>query len=270
MWCVPKLDEHYVARMDDVLDTLAQPPDAAEPVVALDERPVVLRDSARQGRPGAPGRLARMDYEYVRRGTANIFCIVEPKVGRHMTFATPNRKAVQFARALRKIAHRYPSARTIHLVLDNLSTHSQNSLCTAFGDQAGRALWNRFTVHYTPKHGSWLNPPRSRRAYGRASAWIGSASARSPSFAGERLDGTLKLIGDAARSPGGSRRNGPARCSSSTRSIRLGRGTSTVGARVAPGPPYRSGRAELPHPAPALGSGAEAHCGIGMRDSRER
>ncbi|MCY1053542.1 IS630 family transposase [Nannocystis sp. SCPEA4] len=144
--------------MDDVLDTLAQPQDAAEPVVALDERPVVLRDSARQGRCASPGRLARMDYEYVRRGTANIFCIVEPKAGRHMTFATPNRKGCEFARALRKIARRYSSARTIHLVMDNLSTHSQNSLCTAFGDQAGRALWNRFTVHYTPKHGSWLNP----------------------------------------------------------------------------------------------------------------
>jgi hypothetical protein len=158
MWCVPRLDEQYVARMDDVLDTLAQPPDAAEPVVALDERPVVLRDAARPGRPGAPGRVARPDYEYVRRGTANIFCIVEPKVGRHMTYATSNRKAYQFARALSKIARRYPTARTIHLVMDNLNTHCQNSLCATYGGQVGRALWSRFTVHYTPKHGSWLNP----------------------------------------------------------------------------------------------------------------
>ena len=158
MWCVPRLDEQYVARMEDVLDTMAQPPDEAEPVVALDERPVVLRDPARPGRSAAPGRIARQDYEYVRRGTANIFCIVEPKVGRHMTYATRNRTAKQFARALKRIANRYPSAKTIHLVMDNLNTHSQNSLCTAFGGEVGRALWGRFTVHYTPKHGSWLNP----------------------------------------------------------------------------------------------------------------
>lgn len=158
MWCVPKLDEQYVARMDDLLDTLAQPLDVAEPVVALDERPVVLRDSARPGRTASPGRMARQDYEYVRRGTANIFCIVEPKAGRHMTYATKNRTAKQFARALRRISARYPTAKTIHLVMDNLNTHSQNSLCTTFGAEEGQALWSRFTVHYTPKHGSWLNP----------------------------------------------------------------------------------------------------------------
>nr|WP_276600247.1 MULTISPECIES: transposase [unclassified Nannocystis] len=102
---------------------MAQPADASEPVVALDERPVVLRDPARPGRPASPGRMARQDYEYVRRGTANIFCIVEPKAGRHLTYATPNRTAKQFARALRRIAQRYRSARTIHLVMDNLNTH---------------------------------------------------------------------------------------------------------------------------------------------------
>lgn len=166
MWCVPKIDEEFVARMDDVLDTLAQPADASEPVVALDERPVVLRDPARPGRTASPGRMARQDYEYVRRGTANIFCIVEPKAGRHLTYATPNRTARQFARALRKIAQRYRSARTIHLVMDNLNTHRENSLCTTFGDDAGRELWGRFTVHYTPKHGSWLNP-----AENEASLW---------------------------------------------------------------------------------------------------
>ena len=116
MWCVPKLDEQYVARMDDLLDTLAQPLDVAEPVVALDERPVVLRDSARPGRTASPGRIARQDYEYVRRG------IVEPKAGRHMTYATKNRTAKQFARALRRISARYPTAKTIHLVMDNLNT----------------------------------------------------------------------------------------------------------------------------------------------------
>jgi len=158
MWCVPKLDEEYVKRMEEVLETLAKPLNEREPVVALDERPVQLLDSARPGTPMAPGRLARSDYEYVRHGTANIFCIVEPKGGGHLTHATRNRKAPRFADAVKRIAAAYPTARTIHLVMDNLNTHCQKSLTDAFGELEGRRLWRRFTVHHTPKHASWLNP----------------------------------------------------------------------------------------------------------------
>ncbi len=112
----------------------------------------------RPGTPLAPGKLARRDYEYARRGTANVFCIVEPTRGRHHTHATPNRKAARFARALRRIAQAHPAAKTIHLVMDNLNTHCAKSLSDSFGEREGRRLWARFTVHYTPKHGSWLNP----------------------------------------------------------------------------------------------------------------
>jgi hypothetical protein len=104
-----------------------------------------------------PGVLARRDYEYVRRGTANVFCIIEPKEGRRLTYATKNRTGLAFARALRRVARRYPKAKRIHLVVDNLSTHSEKSLTDAFGTTAGSALWRRFKVHYTPKHASWLN-----------------------------------------------------------------------------------------------------------------
>ena len=93
MWCVPKLDQEYLTRMENVLDLLAKPVNEREPVVALDERPVQLLDSARPGTPMAPGRVARRDYEYVRNGTANVFCIVAPKIGGHLTHATRNRKA---------------------------------------------------------------------------------------------------------------------------------------------------------------------------------
>jgi len=158
MWCVPKLDEEYVTRMEDVLETLAKPLNEREPVVALVERPVQLLDSARPGVPMVPGRIARNDYEYVRHGTANIFCIVEPKGGRHLTHATRNRKAPRFADAVKKIAAAHPTARTIHLVMDNLNTHCMKSLTDAFGALEGRRLWGRFTVHHTPKHASWLNP----------------------------------------------------------------------------------------------------------------
>ncbi len=159
--------------MEKVLDILSQPVDEHAPVVALDERPVQLLASARPGKPMVPGRLARQDYEYVRHGTANVFCIVEPKTGRHHTHVTCNRKAPQFAKALRRIARAHPAARTIHLVMDNLNTHCAKSLTDSFGEHEGRRLWARFTVHYTPKHGSWLNPAEleaslwSRQCLGR-------------------------------------------------------------------------------------------------------
>ena len=79
------------------------------------------------------------------------------RAGRHFTLPTPNRSAPEFAQALKTIVNRYPEARTIHLVMDNLNIHSRKSLTDYFGEERGRAIWNRLTVHYTPKHGSWLN-----------------------------------------------------------------------------------------------------------------
>src|SRR5207302_5699575 len=111
MWCVPELTAEFIERMEDVLRLYARKLDPEEPVVCLDERPVVLREDARRAEPMAPGKLARTDYEYVRCGTANIFCIVEPLTGRRLTFATANRKAPAFVRALRKVAQRYRSVR---------------------------------------------------------------------------------------------------------------------------------------------------------------
>ena len=144
--------------MEDVLNTLARPATPTEPVVALDERPVQLLDSKRKGRDVAPGKVARKDYEYLRKGVANTYCIVAPHEGRHLTHATPNRKAKPFAGALTRIAKAYPEAKTIHLIMDNLNIHREQSLIAALGPQRGRQLWSRFTVHYTPKHASWLNP----------------------------------------------------------------------------------------------------------------
>jgi len=158
MWCVPELNEEFIDRMEDVLRLLAQPFDCKQPVVALDERPVQLLDPERAGSAMRPGKPARVDYEYVRRGTANIFCAIEPLTGIRLTRATRNRTGAAYARMLARIANHYAYARTIHLVQDNLSTHTQKSLTTAFGTRVGQALWRRFTVHYTPKHGSWLNP----------------------------------------------------------------------------------------------------------------
>lgn len=157
MWCVPELNREYIERMEDVLSLYAKPYDADEPVVCLDERPVQLLDHARLGSAGRPGRIAREDYEYVRCGTANVFCGVEPRAGRHFTQATPNRKGPAFARMVARIVRKYPRARIIHMVVDNLSTHGRKSLTDHFGEERGSRLWKRVRFHYTPKHGSWLN-----------------------------------------------------------------------------------------------------------------
>src|SRR5579862_9534851 len=107
--------------------------------------------------PVKPGKVARRDYEYKRCGTANVFCGIEPKAGVHFTKVTPTRSSPEFADFILEIAAHYSAADTIHLVVDNLSTHTRKALTDRFGEEIGGWLWNRFTVHYTPTHGSWLN-----------------------------------------------------------------------------------------------------------------
>src|SRR5580692_6685138 len=121
MWCIAELNEEYIARMEDVLTIYEKPLSEREPVVCVDEKPVVLHADVRPPRPMRPGRIARRDSEYKREGTANVFCGVEPKAGRHFTRATPNRCSPRFADYLVEVASHYPRAKTIHLVLDNLS-----------------------------------------------------------------------------------------------------------------------------------------------------
>ena len=156
MWCVPDLTPEYIERMEDLLDLYERPHDASEPVVCLDEKPLKLHGSKRPSHRARDASL-RYDYEYRRYGTANLFVSVEPKAGRHFTKVTRTRHGREFAQMLREIAARYTRAAKIHLVVDNLSTHSLKVLRDALGDKAGQELWSRFEVHFTPKHGSWLN-----------------------------------------------------------------------------------------------------------------
>ena len=157
MWCVAELNDEDITRMEDVLETYEKPYDPAEPVVCLDEKPVTLHADVRPASAAKRGREARRDNGYERRGTANVFCAVEPKPGRHFTFPTPNRSAFEFARVAGELAMQYREAKTIHLVIDNLNIHRRKSLIDAFGIQVGTEIWERFTIYYTPKHGSWLN-----------------------------------------------------------------------------------------------------------------
>src|ERR1700677_4899450 len=124
---------------------------------ASTKKPVVLHRDIRAPKPAPPGHLARRDYEVKRGGTANVFSGVEPKAGRQFPEHTATRSAAEFADCLGEVVARYPEARTIHLVMDNLNTHSRKSLVKRHGEKLGGLLWNRFTMHYTPMHESWLN-----------------------------------------------------------------------------------------------------------------
>jgi transposase len=157
MSCVAELDEEYIARMEEVLAVYEKRFCGQELVVCVDEKPVVLHPEVRPPLAMRPGCVARRDGEYKRCGTANVFCGVEPKAGGYFPKVTATRCSPEFADYLLDIAVRYPQADTIHLVMDNLSSHTRKAVVERFGEKQSGWLWERFTVHYTPKHGSWLN-----------------------------------------------------------------------------------------------------------------
>src|SRR5215207_2968189 len=158
MWCVPKIDGAYVARMEDVLDLYAEPPDPKYPVVCLDESPVQLIGEVREPIAAAPGRIERVDYEDRRNGTVNLFVAVDAHRPWRKVSVTEQRTAQDYAERLRALVDvDYPDAACIRVVQDKLSTHTPGALYEAFpAPQAHRILeWLEF--HYTPKHASWLN-----------------------------------------------------------------------------------------------------------------
>ena len=137
MWCVSELDRAYLTKMEDVLALYEKSYCPKEPVVRLDEKPVSLHAEVRPGRPARPGHLAKRDNEYQRRGTANIFAVVEPKAGRHFTRATQNR-----------------SPRTIHLVVNNFNTHCETSLTKAGASPVASGVISRSTTRRSTAAGS--------------------------------------------------------------------------------------------------------------------
>lgn len=144
--------------MEDVLDLYEQPYDAKRPVICFDEKPVQLLSQTRVGRPLSPGRPRRYDYEYERRGTANIFLAVEPLGGWRQVDVTERRTKLDFARQMQELADvHYPAAECIRVVMDNLNTHKPASLYEAFPPAEALRLLRRLEFHYTPKHASWLN-----------------------------------------------------------------------------------------------------------------
>lgn len=144
--------------MEDVLDVYARPHDPAAPVVCMDEKPYQLLAHARDPLPSAPGRDRKEDYEYVRHGTCSIFVWVEALAGRRRVTARHRRTRTDWATEIdHLLTVDYPDAETVVLVMDNLNTHTLGSLYETFSPAKARALARRLEIHYTPKHGSWLN-----------------------------------------------------------------------------------------------------------------
>ena len=158
MWCVPKVDAEYVARMEDVLDLYAEAPDPKRPVICFDESPTQLIGEVRASTPAAPGRLERYDCEYKRNGTANLFVFLDAHRSWRRVKVTDRRTAQDFAHCMRDLADlHYPDAERIRVVMDNLSTHSAAALYQALPAAEARRVLRRLEFHYTPKHASWLN-----------------------------------------------------------------------------------------------------------------
>jgi DDE superfamily endonuclease len=154
----PKANAGFVAAMENVLEVYTRPYDSRRPQVCLDEASKQLVADVRLPLPAEPGQPARVDYEYERRGTANLFMLFEPLAGRRRVLVTERRANVDFAEAIRVLADEvYPTAEKIVLVMDNLSAHSPAALYEAFEPAAARRLMERLEIHYTPKHASWLN-----------------------------------------------------------------------------------------------------------------
>jgi transposase len=158
MWCIPKVDAEFVARMEDVLDLYAEEPSPQRPVVCFDESPTQLIGEVRAPIPAQPGQLERFDCEYRREGTSNLFVFLDAhRPWRHVK-VTERRTSQDFAHCMRELSDvHYPHAERIRVVLDNLSTHSAAALYETFAPAEARRVLRRLEFHYTPKHASWLN-----------------------------------------------------------------------------------------------------------------
>lgn len=158
-WIIPpQANADFVCAMEDVLAVYTRPYDPARPVVCLDELNKQRVAEIQTPVPVEPGPPARFDYEYERRGTANLFMINEPLIEQRHVTVTEQRTAVDFARVVRDLLEvRDPDAEPVVLVIDHLNTHKPAALSQAFEPAVARPLIDRLEIHYTPQHGSWLN-----------------------------------------------------------------------------------------------------------------
>lgn len=144
--------------MEDVLDVYQRPYDPEHPLVCMDETSKQLTDEVRKPIPVSPGKPERQDAEYIRNGVCNIFIGFEPLAGKRKLTVTDQRKKHDWALFIKGLVdEQYPSAKKIVLVMDNLNTHNGSSLYQAFTPDEAKRILDKLEIHYTPKHGSWLN-----------------------------------------------------------------------------------------------------------------
>lgn len=157
-WCQAEITPEFLHSLRAILDLYAQPYDPRHPQVCFDEKSVQLLADSRPEQPPQPGQPRRRDYEYVRRGTRNVFIFVEPHTGQRHTLVTRRRTKVDFAKAMRYLVDiLHPQAEWLDVVLDNLNTHTAETLIEIFGKPEADRLLARLRFHYTPLHASWLN-----------------------------------------------------------------------------------------------------------------
>lgn len=154
MWCIGTLNKEYRKRMYALIDLYLKPYDSNEPVICVDEKSTQL---LRNTRKSIKGKIEKVDYEYERNGTQNIFLAVEPKAGKRIVRATKHRKKPDFAKFIHAVTELYPSAKIIHIVADNLNTHFESSFYETFPRKKVQRILSKIQFHYTPKHASWLN-----------------------------------------------------------------------------------------------------------------
>jgi hypothetical protein len=159
MWCIPpKANAQFAFHMEDVLDVYTRPYDPKRPQVCLDEASKQLLADVRTPLPARRGSPTKTDSEYARRGTAALFMVCEPLAGRRHVRVRDRRTAVDWAHVVKEVVDElYPDASKIVLVMDQLNTHSPASLYEAFPPAEAKRLADTLEIHYTPKHGSWLN-----------------------------------------------------------------------------------------------------------------
>lgn len=163
-WCIPQLSSEYVYNMEDVLDVYAQLPDARRPLVCFDERLCLLIENVHEPIPpkpkteDKPAQFEKIDYEYERNGTCNLFAFLAPHLGWRHIKVTERRTKKDFAYCMKELVDiHFPDADIIKLVMDNLNTHTLGALYEVFEPEEARRIAQKLEIHHTPKHGSWLN-----------------------------------------------------------------------------------------------------------------
>ena len=159
MWCIPpNANAEFVWKMEDVLEVYRRPYDPLRPVVCMDETSKQLIGETRSPVDAAPGQPRRVDYEYERKGVADLFMFFEPLRGWRRVWIAPQRRKIEWAMFVKRLLNEhYAEAERVVLVCDNLNTHTGGALYEAFAPQEAKRLCDRLEFHPTPKHGSWLN-----------------------------------------------------------------------------------------------------------------